>query len=318
MGSSPKAPAIPHSTWHPVLGVEEGKTGAARAWGLRVPESWVCASPTPPLPRPAGPGSHQPNGGWCPGSSHEPDHWVLCHSGPGKPWALPAAPALCPFKSRPCSQAGRVACARATPSGPAHTRGSFRASWGHKLTRSNRGTEESPTPRRPRRPASAGPVCKWEAPSSLFREPSSCLGAVRIRVPGHTSAWPAHLAVRACQSSCSRKRTFSSHSAWIAAGAATGSREGLIIDGGGVQGHGPLKGSRALTWEAWAPLPDRVSAPQHHHRETSWRGSPGPGPGRRTPIFRECDQRPGRVRTPPRPRPHPTPALHSPPLQVPG
>ena len=142
MGSSPKAPAIPHSTWHPVLGVEEGKTGAARAWGL---ESWVCASPTPPLPRPAGPGSPRtplgghpkPNGGWCPRSSHEPDHWVLRHSGPGKPQALPAAPVLCPFKSRPCSQAGRVACARATPSGPAHTRGSFQASWGHKLTRSN-------------------------------------------------------------------------------------------------------------------------------------------------------------------------------------
>lgn len=216
MGSSPKAPAIPHSTWHPVLGVEEDKTGAARAWGLRVPESrGLClahtASPQtcwPRLPRDTPGGHPKPNGGWCPGSSHEPDHWVLCHSGPGKPRALPAAPALCPFKSSPCSQAGRVACTRATPSGPAHTRGCFQESWGHTPTRSNRGTEESPTPRRPRRPASAGPVCKWEAPSSLFREPSSCLGAVRIRVLGHTSAWPAHLAFRVCQSSCSRKNIF--------------------------------------------------------------------------------------------------------------
>ena len=163
-----------------------------------------------------------------------------------------------------------------------------------------------------------GPVHKWEAPSSLFREPSFCLGAVRIRVPGHTQAWPAHLAFPACQSSCSRKGTFFSHSIWIAAGTATGSREGLIIDGGGVQGHQPLKGLRAWTWEAWAPLPDRVRAPQHHHRESSRRGSPGPGPGRRTPIFRESDQRPGRVRTPLRPRPHPTPVLRSPALQVLG
>lgn len=199
-------------------------------------------------------------------------------SSPGKLRALPAAPPLCPFKSRPCTQAGRVACARATPRGqltpeaPSKEAGAIRR-LGATEARRNRRPREGPGGQPLRGP---GPVSKWEAPSSLFREPSFCLGAVRIRVPGHTQAWPAHLAFPACQSSCSRKGTFSSYSIWIAAGTATGSREGLIIDGGRVQGHQPLKGLRAWTWEAWAPLPDRVRAPQHHHRESSRRGLPRP------------------------------------------
>lgn len=52
-------------------------------------------------------------------------------------------------------------------------------------------------------------------------------------------AWPAHLAFPACQSSCSGKRTFSSHSIWTAAGIAMVRRE---LREGAVRGHGALLG----------------------------------------------------------------------------
>lgn len=100
VGSSPKARAIPHSTWHPVLEVEEGKTGAVRAWGLRIPESRACsaglclihtASLQPPLPRAAGLGFHgmpldghpKSNGGWCPASSQTTGCVTRAQENPG-------------------------------------------------------------------------------------------------------------------------------------------------------------------------------------------------------------------------------------------
>ena len=45
LGSSPEALAIPDSSRHPVLGeAEEGRPGAVRAWGLRIPESRACSA----------------------------------------------------------------------------------------------------------------------------------------------------------------------------------------------------------------------------------------------------------------------------------
>lgn len=109
VGSSPKARAIPHSTWHPVLGVEEGKTGAVRAWGLRIPESRACSaglclihttSLQPPLPRAAGLGFHgmslgghpKSNGGWCPASSQTTGCVTRSQENPGlRQQLLPSA-----------------------------------------------------------------------------------------------------------------------------------------------------------------------------------------------------------------------------------
>ena len=70
-------------------------------------------------------------------------------------------------------------------------------------------------------------------------------------------------------------------------------------------------GGCVRSWEAWGH-PTRVSVPQQHHQESSWRGSqPRSGgsrrdekpkaPGRPIPIFRECARLQGGVSTPLRP-----------------